>query len=271
MNNSKKRALLGFLLLIISGWVAIMWLDWSRLFSFSTTGQTEEFFLSRCIKLALSFTISLLVWSTGRARLSERDGKMLSIIFLVFFIADVSFFLDNYPVGIGAFTIAQVFFIFRNTPGISKIARKKSSGGKPLQLTLIAVAIATINCTILFFVFVPHAANPMFPIITGYSFFLCCSLFIGLATYHTRHFPTVNTRLIMMGVSLLYFGDLTVGLNIILPHTRGYIISTSLTWFFYLPALTLFALSGYQLKQQLPPDDEQVRLVPTGTLFKTDS
>jgi len=250
MKNSKTTLVTVLLFLIGFGWLAIMWLDWSRLFQFSAGGQTEELLLSRSLKLCLSFTVSLLVWTCGSARLSVRDGMILSVVFAFFFIADIFFFLNNYIAGISAFTLAQICFIIRNSPGLSGLFAPGSAGKNILRLIMITSVVIVVNGAIVFFVFLPHAANPMFPIIVGYSFFLCCSLCAGLATSLTRHFPSVNTRLIILGVTLLYLGDLTVGLNIILPRSRGYIISTSLTWFFYLPALVMFALSGYRTVKQ---------------------
>ena len=227
------------------GWLAIQWLDWSRLLSFEVTGRWEEYLLSRRIKLLLSATVTLLVWTTGRAALSDRDRRLMRGAFGAVVSADIAFFLNNYHIGIGVFSIAQVLLIIRNASGMMTLARRGWSA-KVARLLFVAVIVGVVDFLLLKVLFVPHAANPMFPVIAVYSLLLCCSLWAGIACAIIGFFPEVNSRLVAVGVGMLYLGDLTVGLNLILPHDTSYIISTSLTWFFYLPAITLLALSGYR-------------------------
>lgn len=222
-----------------------MWLDWSRLLTFKETGLVEELLLSRRIKLGLSLVVALLVWITGKNGLSSRDRIFMNIVFAVFFVADILFYNLNYTIGIAVFSLAQTVFIIRNSAELKALFSKENIKKRLPQLCTIAGIVLAVNTLILLVIFLPHAKNPLFPIIVGYSVFLCCSLFIGLTTRLTNQFPNRNSWFIAIGISMLYVGDLMVGLNIILPRDQSYIISTSLTWFFYLPAIVLFALSGY--------------------------
>ncbi len=246
MTLSKRRIVFGFLAAIGCAWLAVMYLDWSRLFYFAASGNVKEYFASRAIKLGLSLFVGLLVWTTGAAALAVRDRALLCCAFGFVFVADIAFFANNYFIGIGLFSCAQVLLIVRNATGIRAFFQSGSAKAKSWWLLLLAAVILAVNVGIIMTVFVRHAANPMFPIIIGYSFFLCISLYIGIATFLIGHFPRCSVNLIIGAVILLYAGDLTVGLNLILPPDRSQIISTSLTWMFYLPAITLLALSGYR-------------------------
>ena len=141
-------------------------------------------------------------------------------------LADILFFLNNYIAGIAVFTLAQVVLIIRHGAGIGVLLRQGWSGTM-LRLLIVAVSIGSVNFLILKFLFVPHATNPMFPVIAGYSLFLCCSLWTGIAAGSTDSFPEINARYIAAGLAILYLGDLMVGLNLVAPHDCLLIISTS--------------------------------------------
>jgi hypothetical protein len=104
--------------------------------------------------------------------------------------------------------------------------------------------VALMNLLLLSILFFSHADHPMFLLIIGYSFFLCVSVCAGIATRFIRLLPAVNSRMVILAALVLYCGDVMVGLNLILPPGKGLIISTSLTWTFYLPAIVLYSLSG---------------------------
>ena len=237
------------MLLAGCGWLVVQWLDWSRLFSFAATGRWEEYLLSRQIKLLLSVIVAVLVGMTGREALSKRDRWLMCGVFGAVVAADVAFFLDNYQAGIGLFSLAQIVFIVRHATGVPALVRS-GQRAKILWLSLAAIVIVLVNVVLIRVLFIRHADNSMFPFIIGYSILLCCSLWAGVTSGLTGSLPKVNSRLVALAVVVLYCGDLAVGLNIVLPHDRSYIISTSLTWFFYLPAIVLLALSGYRWRQR---------------------
>jgi hypothetical protein len=234
-------ALLGF------GWLAVEWLDWSRLPGFAATGRWEEHLLSHVIKPVLSLIVALLVWIAGSDSLSTRDRRLMRLAFSAVVLADLFFLCNNNMAGIGMFLVVQLLLIFRNGKGIIPLLAKGFTG-ENMWLLGIAAAVGGVNYLLIRFLFIPHSDNPVFPMIVGYSVFLCCSVWIGIAGNFTGYFPVANARMVAGGMILLYICDLTVGLNIILPHDRSYILSSSLTWFFYLPAITLLALSGYRWK-----------------------
>jgi len=250
MKLSHSRAVTGFLIAAAAGYITIELLDWSRLLNFSTTGNMLEYFASRLIKLLLSLEISLLVWVTGRAALEKKDAVRLSIAFIFVFAADIAFFLQNNSIGTLLFAVAQIILIMRNGSGIVRFLSGPQAESNRKKLFLISASVLAVNGLMVLLLFVPHSSHPMFPLILGYSLILACSLAMGIAAPFIHYFPVKNARLIVAGVSCLYAGDVTVGLNIILPQSSWYIISTSLTWLFYLPAITLFALSGYRWEEK---------------------
>ena len=254
MARSRRIVISGFLVTIGIGWLVIMWLDWSRLFHFAATGRVDEFLLSRVIKLGLSFAVTLLVWTASGTGLSSRDRFLMRTVFALFSGADIAFFCAEYHAGIGIFALGQIVFIFRNAAGIPAVFSDARLTNKARRVVTTLIVTAVVHVVLMKLIFGPHTDNPMFGMIVGYSVLLCLSLNAGIITRITGYFPGFNSWLLVAGVVMLYFGDMTVGLNLILPHDRSYIISTSLTWFFYLPAILLFALSAFRWGGRVTPE-----------------
>lgn len=226
-------------------WISVLGLDWSRLFSYQSTGSVDEYLHSRIIKLLLSCLITAFVFASGKTALGLKDYTMLRATFALFTAAEVFFFTNNSPVGIALFSLAQVVFTIRNCSGLKKAFGSKNFRKSLLIMFLPATAVVCIvNVLFIKLFFIPHSANPLFPLIAGYSFFLCVSLSAAFLTRIIGNFSVRSSRIILIGGILFYLGDLTVGLNLVTPKNISYILSTSCTWLFYLPAITLFALSG---------------------------
>ncbi|MCW8965953.1 MAG: hypothetical protein OQK82_04585, partial [Candidatus Pacearchaeota archaeon] len=177
----------------------------------------------------------------------RRDHRLLRVIFSVVFVADIGFFLNNNTIGIILFAIAQMLFISRHLKGVASL--KRYHPAKTIQkMVLSAVSVISVNCILMVMVFIPRSDHPLFGLVAGYSFFLCASVFAGIASIFIGVFPRINAILIMIAVFVLYCGDVMVGLNLMLTSEKALIISTSLTWTFYLPAIVLFSLSGIRWK-----------------------
>jgi hypothetical protein len=206
------------------------------------------------MKLALSFFAMVLVFIQGQYRISNRDILLLKIIFILFFCAETVFFINNAMVGIIVFTAAQVILIIRNSTDIKSYVKSGLLKQNLRKWILIAVGILLINAIVLLIIYMRFDNNSLFPLVAVYSLILCCSVGAGFASRAIHFFPAKNINMITIGIILFYLGDITVGLNIIIDggvRPIEYICSTSLTWLFYLPSISLIALSGFRWERNV--------------------
>ena len=68
----------------------------------------------------------------------------------------------------------------------------------------------------------------------------------GWINLRTGRFPRRNALLIAIGASCFFIGDYLVGFNLSLGPSMARVVTVFLTWLFYAPSITLFALSGYR-------------------------
>ncbi|MCX7727226.1 MAG: hypothetical protein N2053_10315 [Chitinispirillaceae bacterium] len=250
MEREKRLYIYGFLAIITILWFVILVFDWSRLFLYSTTLNAAESLISKSLKLLLSFIVALFVWiKKSNLCINPKDITFLRITFLLFFIAEIFFYIKNPYIGIGIFSLAQLIFTIRNSSGIVIFFKSKSFHKEIPKIILITLVVFLVSIVILWKVLLPNSSNPLLTIMIVYGFFLSISTLVGLLTPVIGYFPSVNSTLIAIGSILFYIGDITVGLNLLLPLGIGYIISSSLTWVFYLPAIVIFSLSGYKWKE----------------------
>lgn len=242
MTSGRKVGVIWYLVIMGLVWVVMLYLDWSRL----CTGVIEEILLSRVLKVLLSMLAGMLVWFRGTNAVSDRDRTLLSLVFGVIVTADVAFQLGVPVVGIGLFTLAHLILIVRNSAGCTALPRHTAWKRYRRILIMVMVGLGAACGAIILFVFAPHAQNTILPqLFAAYSVVLIGSLLAAVIAVMVQSFPAWNARCIIGGVVIFTVGDILVGFNLTLPHERLYVITTSLTWFFYLPALVLLGLSGY--------------------------
>jgi len=253
MISQQKKLLRAFFIAVGTTWLAILALDWIRLLLYHPGGQVQEYALSKVIKLVASLIVAVFVWMHGKYAVGRKDHRLMIIIFTMIFLADIGFYLNNNIIGIILFAVAQVLFIIRHLRGIGSIHQRIPGKKNIVKIGVILPVVGFVNCILIGTVFIPRSAHPMFGIVIGYSFFLCISVCAGIATLFIGVLPRVNATLIAVAVGVLYCGDVMVGLNLMLTADKALIISTSLTWTFYLPAIVLFSLSGLQWKNEKTP------------------
>ncbi|HNX60647.1 MAG TPA: hypothetical protein PKK43_16205, partial [Spirochaetota bacterium] len=88
----------------------------------------------------------------------------------------------------------------------------------------------------------------MYPLIIAYSSVLGLSLVSALCVPFVGEFNPLNGIVIAAGMTMFFLCDCTVGVRMAADDPMVRTLATSLTWVFYMPALVLLALSGYDLK-----------------------
>lgn len=246
----QKKMLKTFFIVIGILWLAILTLDWVRLFIYQPGGQIQEYALSKLVKLIASFIVASFVWVYGRYAVCRKDHRLLLFIFSIIFLADIGFYLNNNIAGIILFAVAQLFFILRHLRGITSMHQRMPGKRNVVRIMAVLPVVALINYILIVTVFIPRSEHPLFGMVIGYSIFLCISVCAGFATLFIGILPRINAILVASGVCILYCGDVMVGLNLMLSADKALIISTSLTWTFYLPAIVLFSLSGLRWENE---------------------
>ena len=113
------------------------------------------------------------------------------------------------------------------------------------------IFINTVLATVLFILIIMKVANnlmkesTLFYILKFYVVLLSASLLIAIANLLLKIFPKPNSILVTIGMFFFVLCDLNVGLTMALQLGNFSLITDSLIWMFYTPALTLIALSGY--------------------------
>lgn len=212
----------------------------------------EETLPSRILKVVLSLLVGMLVWFRGANAVSSRDRTLLSLGFGMIVCADVAFQLSVSGFGIALFSLAHLLLIVRNCAGCSALPRHTSWKQYRRILIVVIVGLGVAFGALNLFVFAPNAQHTVLPqLFAGYSVVLMGSLLTAVVAVMVQSFPAWNCRCIIGGMVLFTLGDILVGFNLTLPHARLYVITTSLTWVFYFPALVLLGLSGYRWDEQI--------------------
>lgn len=249
MTEKNMKPVFGLLTVMGCAWLCVIYLDWSRLW----TREYTEALLSRQIKTSLAFAAFLLVLIQYKVKLSGKDHWLLSGVFFLLSGAEVAFFKDQPQIGMGIFAFSHIVMIIRHLGNIKAYIRSGELKKQFLTWLLVGAGILTIDVIILVTLFGSFTKNPLYPILAGYSVFLCMSVGAGIATNVLGYFPKKNAKIITAGIILFYLCDLTVGLNILFSESGKLfenVISSSITWLVYFPALTLLALSGINWKKQ---------------------
>lgn len=248
MNRRKYKVIVIILFGIVfisGGFIA---LDWYRFYIGLTEYDSALYsYIAKSIILLLSVVLVFLI---GKDGLNKKDSFLLKLIYIFIILADISFILFNEPyMGICLFSIVQICLILRNTLAI----RYNSKGDKLYRLKS-SLFINLILGTIFLITNFLRLINGLIdrPILLlfmlSYSLLISISLWTSLANILLGIFPKVNGVLAVIGMIFFILCDLHVGLSLSLNHGAPKSIAQNLIWVFYTPALTLVALSGYNLK-----------------------
>lgn len=248
MNQRKYKviAIILFAIVFISG--GFISLDWYGFYiGLAEYNASLYSYIAKSIILLLSI---FLVFLIGKDGLNKKDTFLLRLVYIFIILADISFILFKEPyMGIGLFSIVQICLILRNTLAIKD--NYKGDNSYRLKTSLfINLILGTIFLIINFLRIINGLIDRpiLLVFMLSYSLLISMSLWTSLANILLGIFPKVNGALAVMGMIFFILCDLHVGLSLSLNHGASKSIAQNLIWVFYTPALTLVALSGYNLK-----------------------
>ena len=251
-SKGKGRRVLVLLGLIVFLSASFLTFDWAQYFLDQVRISDPELMYTRVTKTLASFLVFLLALSVGADGLEPADTRRLRHAFVAIFCGDLLFLLDeahpafDFP-AVLAFLVGQVLIILRNGQGLGDYLRAKSAAGGLGRDVAIGAGILLMTAVLFVGTLLEHLrGSPMLPIIAVYAIVLDLSLWTGWMALRTGHFPRRNAALIAAGATCFFVGDYLVGFNLSLEPSLQRATTVFLTWVFYTPAITLFALSGYR-------------------------
>lgn len=248
----KRRRVLALLGLIIFLSGSFLTFDWMQLFLGQVRVSDPELMYTRLAKTLTSFLIFALALSIGRDGLDPADTRRLRNAFVAIFAGDVLFLLDEITptfdyLAVLAFLVGQVLMILRNGHGLRRYwGSQAAATGRSVDV-LMGAGILLATAALFVVTLLEHLrGTPMLPVVAVYAVVLDLSLWTGWMTLRTSQFPRRNAVLIAAGALCFFLGDYLVGFNLSLEPSLARTVTVFLTWVFYAPAITLFALSGYR-------------------------
>ncbi len=228
--------------------LAIISLDLGQVFLKETVIINLFYELSSFLKTIFIFLTAVLVFSINKNGLNMNDTFRLRIIYLMILFGDVSLVLDKKPyLGIFFFSIVHILLILRNgqISFSKKIDREKFNGHRVLFFSGIIAYL--LGLFLIFLVLKRINVRGFFLILLLYYFtILFLSLYTGILNYKLALFPKINSSLLVIGLVAFFLCDICVGTNIAFGYSKISLITRSIIWLFYCPALTLIGLSGYK-------------------------
>jgi hypothetical protein len=218
--------------------------DWTLYFLKIADLQNPEVH-SRFMKFPVTFLCMVLTWLIAAEGVSIKDTWKLRAAYSLIVLGDIIFFFNVHSVvGVYCFALAHLILIVRNAAGLRGYARKG-------RLWILLAIIMGASMALMFLVFYPMLKEnmPYFNTLLGYAVIVSASLWAALAAFRIGFFPRGNAALIALGVAGFFLSDVCVGFYRALPKGYEMVFATYATWWFYAPALTLTALSGYNLKK----------------------
>lgn len=152
------------------------------------------------------------------------------------------------PLRILLFAIVQGLLTHRSLSGWRTARLGQHAGG-----ILAVTAIVTILLgTTVFGVYCVQGFTPLLVVICLYVSLLAVSVTAAWTSRLIGHVPRANANLMTAGMVCFLLCDMTVAGNLVLPTTStAYVITSSLTWVLYTPALVLLAASAWHSPNQL--------------------
>jgi hypothetical protein len=242
MKKSKKMlmAFILLIMLILSIWFMV--LDFSRFFN---QDYSYDIFPSAVLKRICVILAASIAWSVGRDGLDPRDSRLMKAAFLFACIGETAFAVNERIIGVWSFGICQLLLIIRNLRGFGC---GLYNAGK-IQKRLLLITGISILLVIGVFVFVFAVFDKSMSIHTAvliYGILLSISLWAGLAAHILHLLPPANSVMAALGMICFFCCDVLVGLDAALEAGLPWLLANSFIWVFYIPALTLLALSCYK-------------------------
>lgn len=217
--------------------------DWSRL---AQSGDRLVTDLSNTLKVAMCFVTVLIAYSAPPA--VPEDKGHYRLVFALILSADVCFVTGLEPVGIAIFGVVQSLLTARNLRGW----RTARLGQHAASIAAVGALVSAVLALTTYGVYAAQGVTPLLIAIGVYMVLLALSTTSAWASRYIGRVPVSNANVLTAGMVCFVLCDATVAGNLILPTTETpYVITSSLTWMFYAPALLLIAASAWQAPVQL--------------------
>lgn len=225
---------------VLSIWFMV--LDFSR---FYNSDFSYDIFPSAVLKRICVLIAASVAWSVGRDGLNPTDSRQMKAALFFAVAGEAAFALGERTIGICMFSVCHSLLLIRNAKGLR---RRLLQAGSRKQLFLLAILAMTVVLWLSFMgqfsSFTEQNALSASAII--YSIILSASLWAAIACFVLRLLPPINSRLAAAGVFCFFCCDVLVGLDAVLEPGIPWLLANSFIWIFYIPALTLLALSSYK-------------------------
>jgi len=251
-SHGKSTRVLLLLALILALTASFLTFDWTQYaFGLVRIADPERLY-TRITKTLASFLVFLLALSVGEDGINRRDPNKLRACFVAIFSGDLLFLLDEFSpyfdyVAILMFLLGHVLVILRNGQGLHAHFQHKQKPGDYIIDIASAVGILLFTFLLFWLTLLEHLrGDPLLYILIVYALVLDASLWTGLVALRAGYFPRSNALMIAIGATCFFIGDYLVGFNLSLEPSLQRAVTLFLTWVFYTPAISLFALSGYR-------------------------
>ena len=250
LSSTKIAEILAVVLTISFLLGGIVHLDWFRIIQSPITIPLSPY--TEAAKLIVAYLACFLAAGAGSDYCwCRKDARWLKYTFCLIAAADTCFIAHVPEAGILIFMVVQLMLIVRHLTGCFAHEGKMALKSSKLFMAIVFLVPGSICCLCAKFFWYPRTGfDDTFVTFSVYFILKTISVFASYGAIIIGKMPKLNARLCAFGMTLFFICDHTVTGNLLLNQKSegvAYICTSSLTWMFYGPALTLLALSGYDL------------------------
>lgn len=210
--------------------------DWSRLLQTGDRGVTTT---SNALKVCICFLATLIAY---RADPAATDTRLYRLVFALIFAADVCFVTGLEPLGIVLFAVVQGLLTRRNMMGW-RVAHLGQHSAGIFGVAATATGLLALTVAGIYWV---QGVTPLLIVICLYVSLLAASVTAAWMSRLIGRVRRANADLMTAGMVCFLLCDITVAGNLVLPmSSTAYVVTSSLTWMLYTPALVLIAVSAW--------------------------
>lgn len=246
MTDRKRLFLITAVIIIMALGVWSIILDFSRFIDMDFSYDIHPSALLKRINVIIA---SVIAWTVGSDGLSRRDSLIMKAVFVFVCLGETFFAIGERINGVYMFAGCQILLTLRNSTGLlRKLSSTSRRQTRVLLLTGMIIFAIPVVVMILFKDLIYSYRS--WTVIYTYGILLCISLWVGLSCGILGLLPPKNSYMVAVGMPCFFFCDILVGFDATLDVSFQWLTVNSLIWVFYIPALTLLALSSYRYKQK---------------------
>lgn len=244
-------SLTALVLLITGSFLSVDWIN---------ALQPASYLYPAFVKPVVSALCAVLVFFSYRTRLSSKDFWLLSYAFACILVVDTCMSIYVYArpgslteisflIGAILSIVAHILLVIRHARGFGFLKVSPAGTNQPVLRSLGFSLWFYLPVVLIFILLSPSLmkVNQFWPSLI-YALIITTSVWVAWEVFRRKLFPLPNAILIAAGVTSWFITEL-VGVihNIQIGLLSA--IAVPLTWHFYMPAILLLALSGYQWRE----------------------